>query len=49
MKAFAEQFRSTEDEEGTAPDAEEQGAASSRIVDTDITLPEEEISREEDA
>ena len=49
VKAFAEQFRSTEAEEGTEPDAEEQGAASSRIVDTDITLPEEEISREEHA
>jgi F-type H+-transporting ATPase subunit alpha len=48
VKAFAEQFRVTTDEEGEVPDAEAQAAASSRVVDTDVTLPEEEISREDD-
>jgi F-type H+-transporting ATPase subunit alpha len=49
VKAFAEQFRATADEEGTAPDAEAQADASSRIVDSETTLPEEEISREDEA
>jgi F-type H+-transporting ATPase subunit alpha len=49
VRGFAEQFRTTQEAEGAAPDAEEQGAASSRIVDSDTTLPEEEISREDEA
>src|SRR5690606_16257569 len=44
LKEFAAQFTVTV-KEGSAPEATPQGAASSRIVDADTTLPEEDISR----
>ena len=47
IKAFADQFQ-TSDGSGSEPDAEEQGAAHTEMVDSDTTLPEEDITRDED-
>ena len=47
IKAFADQFQ-TSDGSGPEPDAEEQGEAHSEMVDSDTTLPEEDITRDED-
>jgi F-type H+/Na+-transporting ATPase subunit alpha len=46
LKTFASQFQSTVIG-GSEPDPEHQGPASERLVDSDITLPEEEIERED--
>jgi F-type H+/Na+-transporting ATPase subunit alpha len=46
ITAFADQFRTTA-REGSEPEPEAQGAASSKIVDADTTLPEEDITRKE--
>ena len=45
--AFAEQFQ-TSDGSGAEPDAEAQGDAQAELVDSDTTLPEEDITRDED-
>ena len=45
VAAFAEQFQVTVAEDGTEPEAAEQADASSSMVDSDRTLPEEEIDR----
>ena len=47
IKAFAEQFQ-TSDGSGVEPDAEDQGEAHMELVDSDTTLPEEDITRDED-
>ena len=47
IKAFAEQFQ-TSDGSGAEPDAEAQGDAQGELVDSDTTLPEEDIARDED-
>ena len=47
IKAFAEQFQ-TSDGSGAEPDAEAQGDAQAELVDSDTTLPEEDITRDED-
>ena len=47
IKAFTGQFRSSDGSLGSEPEPEEQGAAASRIVDTDHTLPEEDIERDD--
>ncbi len=47
IQAFAAQFR-TSDGSGPEPTPQAHGAATTHIVDTDTTLPEEEIDREED-
>ena len=47
IKAFADQFQ-TSDGSGSAPDAEEQGEAHTEMVDSETTLPEEDITRDED-
>ncbi|MEA3217451.1 MAG: F-type H+/Na+-transporting ATPase subunit alpha [Acidimicrobiia bacterium] len=47
VKAFAQNFRPSEGAIGTEPEAEEQGAARGRLVDSEITLPEEQVEREE--
>ena len=44
---FADQFQASAAEGGTEPDATEQADASSSMVDSDRTLPEEEIDRPE--
>ena len=44
VKAFTAQFRSS-DGSGAEPQAQAQGVASSRMVDSDHTLPEEDIER----
>jgi len=46
LKSFAAQFQSTVIG-GAEPTPEHQGDASQRIVDSDVTLPEEEIERED--
>ena len=46
LKGFAAQFQSTV-VGGSEPDPEHQGDASQRIVDSEVTLPEEEIERED--
>ncbi len=45
VKAFTAQFRSS-DGSGAEPQAQAQGLASSRMVDSDHTLPEEDIERD---
>ncbi|MCY3785134.1 MAG: F0F1 ATP synthase subunit alpha [bacterium] len=47
VTAFAEQFQASVAEGGTEPEAAEQADASSSMVDSDRTLPEEEIDRPE--
>ena len=47
IKAFAEQFQAS-DGSGPEPDAEAQGEAHAELVDSDTTLPEEDITRDED-
>ncbi len=47
VKAFAEQFEPTV-VEGHEPEAEAQGEARATTVDSDTTLPEEDITRDED-
>jgi len=47
IKAFAEQFQAS-DGSGAEPDAEGQGEAHMELVDSDTTLPEEDITRDED-
>ena len=46
MDAFAAQFKTTV-RDGSEPTPTPQGAASAHLVDSDVTLPEEEIEREE--
>ncbi len=46
LKGFAAQFQSTVGD-GDEPSPEAQAAATQRVVDTDYTLPEEEIERED--
>ncbi|MEZ5266603.1 MAG: hypothetical protein R2755_33515 [Acidimicrobiales bacterium] len=48
IQAFAGQFR-TSDGSGPEPTPQAHGAATTQIVDSDTTLPEEEIDRDEDA
>ena len=45
IAAFADQFQATAPEGGSEPEAAEQADASSSMVDSDRTLPEEEIDR----
>ena len=47
VAAFAEQFQASAPEAGSEPTATEQADASSTMVDSDRTLPEEEIDRPE--
>ena len=47
VTAFADQFEASVAESGTEPEADEQADASSSMVDSDRTLPEEEIDRPE--
>ena len=47
VAGFAEQFQVTVGEGGSEPEAAEQADASSSMVDSDRTLPEEEIDRPE--
>jgi F-type H+-transporting ATPase subunit alpha len=47
VKAFAQNFRPSEGAIGAEPKAEEQGAARGRLVDSETTLPEEQVEREE--
>ena len=47
VAGFAEQFQATVGEGGSEPEAAEQADASSSMVDSDRTLPEEEIDRPE--
>ncbi|MCY3662086.1 MAG: F0F1 ATP synthase subunit alpha [bacterium] len=47
VTAFADQFQASVAEGGTEPEAAEQADASSSMVDSDRTLPEEEIDRPE--
>ncbi|MDE0196101.1 MAG: F0F1 ATP synthase subunit alpha, partial [bacterium] len=47
VTAFAEQFQASVAEGGAEPEAAEQADASSSMVDSDRTLPEEEIDRPE--
>ncbi len=47
VAGFAEQFQATVGESGSEPEAAEQADASSSMVDSDRTLPEEEIDRPE--
>ncbi len=47
VAAFVDQFQVTVGEDGAEPDAAEQADASSSMVDSDRTLPEEEIDRPE--
>ena len=48
VKAFAEQFETSEAAAGTEPEAVEQGAEQARLVDAETTLPEEDLSRDGD-
>jgi F-type H+-transporting ATPase subunit alpha len=48
IQAFADQFASSEGVAGE-PDAHDPGAATSGLVDSDVTLPEEELRREDEA
>ena len=45
VTAFADQFEASVTEGGSEPEAAEQADASSSMVDSDRTLPEEEIDR----
>ena len=47
VKAFADQFETSEAVAGTEPDAVEQGAEQATMVDAETTLPEEDLSRDE--
>jgi F-type H+-transporting ATPase subunit alpha len=47
IKEFADQFEASSIE-GSEPEAEAQGAAHAKVVDSDTTLPEEDITRDED-
>ena len=47
IKDFADQFVPTV-VEGEEPDAEEQGGSTATTIDSDVTLPEEDITRDED-
>ncbi|MEZ5165918.1 MAG: hypothetical protein R2695_05275 [Acidimicrobiales bacterium] len=47
IKAFAEQFTPSA-VDGHEPEPHEQGAAHMAMVDSDVTLPEEDITRDED-
>jgi F-type H+-transporting ATPase subunit alpha len=48
VKAFAQQFRPSEAVAGTEPSPEEQAAARGHLVDSETTLPEEQIDRGDD-
>ena len=48
VQAFADQFASSAAPAGDEPEAEAQAAAHSELVDSDVTLPEEDITRDED-
>ena len=48
VKAFAEQFEPTAGVDGDEPEPEAQGEARTKTVDSDVTLPEEDITRDED-
>jgi len=45
VAAFAAQFESSAPVAGDAPDAQAQAAASTGMVDSDVTLPETDIAR----
>ena len=47
VKAFAEQFETSEAAAGQEPEATEQGAEQASMVDAETTLPEEDLSRDE--
>jgi F-type H+-transporting ATPase subunit alpha len=47
IKTFTAQFQVTGGPNGPTPEAEEQPAGRGRLVDTDTTLPEEQIDRDE--
>ena len=47
IKEFSDQFEGSSSE-GSEPEAEAQGAAHAKVVDSDTTLPEEDITRDED-
>ncbi|MDG1411667.1 MAG: F0F1 ATP synthase subunit alpha [Acidimicrobiales bacterium] len=47
IKEFSDQFEGSSNE-GSEPEAEAQGAAHAKVVDSDTTLPEEDITRDED-
>ena len=47
VKAFADQFETSEAAAGTEPEAAEQGAEQTTMVDAETTLPEEDLSRAE--
>ena len=47
VQAFTQQFRASDGSGGPEPTPEAQGAVASRIVDTEHTLPEEDIDRED--
>ena len=48
VQAFADQFSSSAASDGDEPEAEAQPAAQAALVDSDVTLPEEDITRDED-
>ena len=48
VQAFTDQFEGSEVEGGDEPDAEAQGSARGKMVNADTTLPEEDITRDED-
>jgi len=48
VSAFAAQFEATAPVGGDAPDAEAQAAATTGMVDSDVTLPETDIARTEE-
>ena len=48
VKAFAEQFETSDAAPGTEPDAVEQGEEHATMVDAETTLPEEDLSRDGD-
>ena len=48
VQAFADQFTPSIAPDGEEPEAQAQGAAHAELVDSDTTLPEEDITRDED-
>ena len=49
IAAFAAQFGASGDASIATPEATEQAEARNRLVDTDHTLPEEQIDRDDEA
>ncbi len=47
VKEFTDQFEPSEDAAGDEPDPEEQGETTATMVDSETTLPEEDITFEE--